>query len=232
MAEGASAAIDFDRVKVAAVTKVFGPTRALSGVTLDLVAQSVTVLRGQNGSGKSTLLQILSTLMRPTSGSVQYGAATAETGGAALRARIGVVSHASMLYPDLTARENLELRARLYGIDGPRECADKGIGSFELRAFADRPCRTLSRGQLQRVALAAALLPRPRLLLLDEPSTGLDLGSIDLLCTALGKVRTEDRTIVVLSTHDPAMSDRIADRVVTLERGGVASVEERAPAAA
>jgi heme exporter protein A len=228
VAEALSPAIDFDRVRVAGVTKVFGPTRALSGVTLDLPAQSVTVLRGQNGSGKSTLLAILSTLMRPTGGTVSYGKATAESGGAGLRARIGVVSHASMLYPDLTPRENLELRARLYGIGGPPARAEEAIGAFELRLFADRPCRTLSRGQLQRVALAAALLPRPRLLLLDEPTTGLDLGSVDLLCGALDKVRTADETIVVLSTHDPAMSDRIADRVVTLERGGVAGIEERA----
>lgn len=236
MAEEAAPAIDFDRVEVTGVTKVFGPTRALSGVTLELPAKSVTVLRGQNGSGKSTLLQILSTLMRPTGGRVSYGKATAESGGAGLRARIGVVSHASMLYPDLTPRENLELRARLYGIErapatprGSRKGAraEEAIGAFELRLFADRPCRTLSRGQLQRVALAAALLPRPRLLLLDEPTTGLDLGSVELLCAALEKVRTVDETIVVLSTHDPAMSDRIADRVVTLERGGVAGVEER-----
>ena len=227
MAEAGTAGIDFDRVRIAGVTKVFGPTRALSGLTLDFPARSITVLRGPNGSGKSTLLQILSTLMQPTNGSVTYGAATEATGGAQLRARIGVVSHASMLYPDLTPRENLTLRGRLYGVSDLRARVDEAIATFDVKGFADRPCRTLSRGQLQRASLAAALLPRPRLLLLDEPTTGLDLASVELLCSALERVRTEQGTIVVLSTHDPAMSDRVADRVVTLERGGVASVEDR-----
>jgi heme exporter protein A len=216
-----------ERVRVEAVTKVFGPTRALAGVTLELVAGTVTVLRGPNGSGKSTLLQILSTLMRPTSGSVRYGEVAAEGGGALLRARLGVLWHASLLYPDLTARENLELRARLYRVGEPRRAAERAIAQFDLGHFADGTCRTLSRGQLQRVALAAALLPRPRLLLLDEPTTGLDAGSVDVLCRALDEVRAGPRTIVALSTHDPAVAERVGDRIVTLERGAVAGVTER-----
>ena len=213
--------IDFQGVRVAAVTKVFGPTRALAGVSLDLTAATITVLSGPNGSGKSTLLQILSTLMQPTSGTVEYGSTSARQGGAALRARIGVVSHASMLYPDLTPRENLAVRARLYRVDA---APDAALAALAVDGFSDRPCRALSRGQLQRVALAAALLPRPRLLLLDEPTTGLDAGSVDLLCRALAHARTSEQAIVVLSTHDVAIAERLADRRVMLDRGAVTAI--------
>jgi len=195
---------------------MYGPTRALSGVDLELGAGLVTVIEGPNGAGKSTLLEILSLLSRPTRGTLRFGKHDAWRERQQLRGTLGVLAHAAMLYPDLTGRENLALFARMYGI------AERRIGElgerFEATGFWDRPTRTYSRGQLQRVALARALLHEPRLILLDEPSTGLDVRATERLVEAVVVERARG-AIVVLVTHDLPLSERLADRRVRLLRG-------------
>lgn len=209
----------FERVEARGLVKVFGATRALAGVDLDFEAGCVTVVEGPNGSGKSTLLAILAQLARPTKGEVRYGALGAA--GAELRRHIGVLAHAAMVYPDLTGRENLHLFARLYGVGDPAARIAALMERFELGAFFERTARTWSRGQLQRVALARALLHEPKLVLLDEPSTGLDVRSVDRLASAIEAERARG-AICVLITHDTALADRLGDRRVRLERGRVA----------
>jgi ABC-type multidrug transport system ATPase subunit len=160
---------------------------------------------------------VLSLLSRPTRGQLRYGEYD-PVRRPSLRAAIGLVAHAAMVYPDLDGRENLALFASLYGRQhGPAELA--AISErFELGRFMERPARTYSRGQLQRLSLARALLHQPRLLLLDEPSTGLDRRSVERLVSVMRQER-ERGAIVVLVTHDAALATELADRRLLLERG-------------
>ena len=211
---------ELDRVEVRGLVKTFGATRALGGVDLICAAGSVTVVEGPNGSGKSTLLTLIAQLGQPTRGSIRYGARSAQAWGSALRQEVGLVAHASMLCPDLTVRENLDLFADLYG--APRVRVQIVIERFALGGFADRPVRTLSRGQAQRTSLARAVVHGPSLLLLDEPSTGLDADSVSRLVTLI----TEERgrgVIVIAVTHDSLLAEKVADQRLRLERGRVAS---------
>lgn len=218
-------ALDFSTVEARNLVKLFGPTRALSGIDLSLEAGVVTVIEGPNGAGKSTLLDILSLLARPTRGTLRFGKYDAWHERKALRGKLGVLAHAAMLYPDLSGRENLKLFARMYGVSEAR------IGAFGERfdatGFWDRPVRTYSRGQLQRVALARALLHEPRLILLDEPSTGLDVRANEQLIAAVRAERARG-AIVALVTHDTALASALADRRVALSRGRIATSERAA----
>jgi ABC-type multidrug transport system ATPase subunit len=213
----------FDRVETRGLTKVYGPTRALSGVDATFTAGTVTSVEGPNGSGKSTLLSLLALIATPTRGTIRFGErdATKQPG---LRRHIGVLAHAAMVYPDLNAYENLALFASLHDLPVDRTL-DRERERFGLGAWANRPARTYSRGQLQRVALARALLHEPILLLLDEPSTGLDASSNERLIEAVKRER-ERGAIVVLVTHDQALSERIADRRLKLSQGRVDSDSE------
>ncbi|AKF08930.1 ABC transporter ATP-binding protein [Sandaracinus amylolyticus] len=221
--------IDFERVDARGLVKTFGPTRALAGVDVALRAGLVTVIEGPNGSGKTTLLGILSLLVRPTRGTVRFGSHDALASADALRATIGVLAHAAMVYPDLTGAESLALAAKLHGVRD----ADRRIAAlrerFEIGPFGERPTRTYSRGQLQRIALARALIHEPRLLLLDEPSTGLDPASVDRLIAAV-RVERARGAIVVLVTHDVPLAEAIGDRRVRLSRGRVEQDEPLAGA--
>jgi ABC-type multidrug transport system ATPase subunit len=209
----------FDRVETQGLTKVYGPTRALSGVDLSFSAGTITSVEGPNGSGKSTLLSLLGLIASPTRGKILFGGRDAAR-TPSLRGQIGVLAHAAMVYPDLSAFENLELFAALYGLPA-RDAIERERARFGLDAWASRPARTYSRGQLQRVALARALLHEPALLLLDEPSTGLDASSLERLVNAVQLERTRG-AIVVLVTHDDALSQRIADRRIRLSQGRLA----------
>jgi heme exporter protein A len=204
-------------VELRGVTKTFGPVRALVGVSARFAAGRVSVVRGENGSGKSTLLAIAGTLARPTSGEVTHGelGATREQ----VRSVLGWVGHESLCYPDLSGRENIELAARLYGID-ERTAFSRVNDRFELAAFVDRPLRTYSRGQRQRVALARALVHAPRLLLLDEPTTGLDARSVERLRDVVREEATRGAVVIVV-THDAAFASAVADHEIELARGRV-----------
>ena len=213
--------MQFDRVEVKGLVKIYGATRALIGVDAGFDAGNVTVIEGPNGSGKSTLLNILGQLVRPTRGTITYGSEGALTGGE-LRAAIGILAHAAMVYPDLSARENLALYTRLYSLSDPEKRLAESIERFEIGRWGERAARTYSRGQLQRLALARALLHRPQLLLLDEPSTGLDVRGVERL---VGTVEAERKrgAVVVLITHDPGLAERLADKRIALKRGKVVS---------
>jgi heme exporter protein A len=202
-------------VKVEGVTRTFGSTAALRGIDAAFAGGAITTLEGPNGSGKSTLLAILGTLIAPTSGRVVYGTVGDVTIG--IRKQIGWVSHDSHCYPDLTARQNVELAAALYGVDGGAGW-EATSARFSIAALEGRPVRQLSRGQRQRVALARALVHAPSLLLLDEPTTGLDAEGIERLLAAVVEEAARG-CIVVLVTHDTAVSERVAHRRLYLQQG-------------
>ncbi len=215
-------ALDFVSVEARGIVKVFGATRALAGVDLSLSAGEITVIEGPNGAGKSTLLEILSLLSRPTRGTLFFGKLDAWKERSQLRGTLGVLAHAAMLYPELSGRENLQFFARIYGASEARvnELGER----FDATNFWERPARTYSRGQLQRMSLARALLHSPRLLLLDEPSTGLDVRASGQLVEVVKAERARG-SIVALITHDVALADELADRRVRLSRGRVSAEE-------
>ena len=211
------------RVGVRRVSKEDVPVRALADVTLEARSGQVVAVMGPNGAGKSTLLGILALVMRPTRGDVLFDGGAVRAAEPAVRRRIGLLSHQPLVYPDLTGRENLELFARLYGVDGPSAAVARlaerlGLGRF----FFDRPARVLSRGQLQRVALARALVHEPALLLLDEPAAGLDAAAIERIAGAVGE-HAERGGITVVVTHEPELAARIATRAVMLRGARVVS---------
>ena len=214
------------RVELRAVTKTYGPVRALVGVTVEFVAGRVSMVVGPNGSGKSTLLSILGTLTRPTSGKVSHGSLGRSR--EQVRTVLGWVGHDSLCYADLTGRENIELAARLHGLP-PHPAFEAARARFELGSFAERPFRTYSRGQRQRVALARSLVHAPKLLLLDEPTTGLDTKSIDALRGVLRDEAARGAVVVVI-THDEAFASAAGDVRVTLERGRIKTREDEGAA--
>lgn len=199
------------------VTKTYGPVRALRGVSLRFAPGEVSVVTGANGSGKSTLLALLGTLARPTSGSVRHGALGRTR--SEVRSTLGWLGHDALCYPDLTGRENVELAAELHGIAGADAFA-AADARFGLAGFADRPFRTYSRGQRQRVALARALVHEPRLVLLDEPTTGLDASAVSAL-EAVVREEAARGCVVVVVTHDEAFVERVAGVRIRLDRGRV-----------
>ena len=217
----------FNQVSVEKVTRVYGATRALAGVTLTFRAGEVCSVEGPNGAGKSTLLLVLATLVKPTAGAVRYGDYKLPDDREDIRGAIGLVGHEAMVYPDLTVRESLALMASLHDLPSPDARIAEVLRAVSLADLADRPARTLSRGQLQRLALARAELHDPSLLLFDEPTTGLDAAATERLAQAVDRHRREGR-VVVLVTHDLPFAARVADVRVTLERGKVARVDRRA----
>jgi heme exporter protein A len=215
-----------DALALRGVGKTYAGRRALIDVSATFTPGRVSAVLGPNGAGKTTLLGILSTLVPPTKGEVRWNGETLGRASAA-RARIGYVGHDPGVYGDLTARENLVLFAELYGVADPTAraaamLARVGLGDAPVVA----PARTFSRGMLQRLALARALLHEPALLLFDEPSAALDPAGAAWLQTELVAERDAGR-IVVLVTHDLDAAASVAEHVLVLRRGRVAHDEVR-----
>ena len=214
---------DFDVLDVRDVSRHYGRRRALARVSLTCRASEVVGLFGPNGAGKSTLLGIVSTLVRPSTGEVRYGTRSAGELGDALRGRIGFVGHEVFLYGDLSARENLEFFGRLYRVPDLQARVTDALEQARLVDRAHDRVGGFSRGLRQRLALERALLHRPRLLLLDEPFTGLDDESAYLLVSRLSALRATG-AIVLISTHDFDVAEGVVDRIVCLRAGRLREV--------
>jgi heme exporter protein A len=208
------------RIEVRGVTRSFGATFALRGVSVAFESGTISLLEGPNGAGKSTLLAIIGTVIRPNSGSVWYDPIGDEPGE--VRRHLGWVAHESHCYRELGARANVSLAARLHGAD-ERAAWSRVAERFDIAHLAERSVGTLSRGQKQRVALARALVHEPSVLLLDEPWTGLDLKSTELLERALREER-ERGTLIVVVSHGEGIAERLGAQRVRLENGRVASL--------
>ncbi|MCC6676426.1 MAG: ABC transporter ATP-binding protein [Phycisphaerales bacterium] len=194
--------------------------RVLSGISLEIPVGAAVSLLGANGAGKSTLLRLLSTLVAPTDGRLRLFGFDGSRATAALRARIGLVGHQSMLYRDLSLLENLEFFGKLYGVPAPRERAMHLITRLGLAGREHDPVRALSRGMTQRVAVARALVHSPPLLLADEPFSGLDASSAAALEELFEALRSGGTTIIMAS-HDVAQSLRLSRRIIALRAGRV-----------
>jgi heme exporter protein A len=205
--------------------KRFGPVRALRALDLDVHAGSTLAVIGPNGAGKSTLLRLLSGLTRPSGGVLRVG--RSEGDRRSRRGQVGLIAHASFLYPTLTARENLILAARLYEVARPAERADALLEEQELTAVANRRAGGFSRGMAQRLSIARGLVHDPEIVLLDEPFSGLDPRAASRLAGRLGALRTASRT-VVLVTHDLARAAALSDEVLLLVRGESVALPPRA----
>jgi len=186
---------------VADLARAFGHVRALRGISFALGAGDVLAVFGPNGAGKTTLLKILAGLLRPDRGTVRIHDQPLVRGDAVQRRRLGLISHASLCYDGLTAAENLGFYARLYDLPDPDGVARAALAGVGLEARADTITWTMSRGMLQRLAIARALLHDPEIVLLDEPFTGLDQRAAGALKDQLVRLRAERRT-VVLVTHN------------------------------
>ena len=218
--------MDFGRVQFVDVSRTFGRRRALNRVSLSAAAGTITALLGHNGAGKSTLLSVAATLLRPTSGTVLFGDTTAESGGAALRARIGLLGHDLYLYQELSAAENLRFFAQVYALDDVERRIDEALERAGLSDRRDDIVAGFSRGMRQRLALERALIHGPRLLLLDEPFTGLDEAAREALRTRLRGAR-EAGAIILLTTHDMTAIAGLTDVAVSLVDGRLADREGR-----
>jgi heme ABC exporter ATP-binding subunit CcmA len=201
--------------------------RVLRDIDLTLAPGEALAVAGPNGAGKTTLLRLLAGLMRPTGGEIRVLGRPLTRGDGAVRRALGLVSHQSLLYDDLTLRENLEFVARLYDLDRPRETAFAALEAAGLATRADESPRRLSRGLTQRAAIARALLHRPRVLLLDEPFTALDAASADRLREELRRRLAEGLGLVIV-THHLSEVWEVASRIAVLVEGRWAAEEFRA----
>jgi ABC-type multidrug transport system ATPase subunit len=207
-------------IRLRRVSKAFGGQLALNDVDLEIPQGSYVAVMGANGAGKTTLLKIIAGLAAPTKGSVTIAGIEMRKAGPKLRALVGVVSHESMLYPDLTARENLMFHARLFGVEHPKDAVAEAAELLAVQRVLDRPVRVLSRGTRQRVALARALLHRPAVILLDEPYTGLDEAAALSLSSLLEELNTPERVLMV-TLHDVARAISGPERLIVLSSGRI-----------
>jgi len=218
---------DFDAVQLVDVSRHFGRRRALSRISLTLRSGDIVGLLGPNGAGKSTLIGVLATIVAPTSGEVRYGGGTVRDLGPLLRRRIGVLAHELYLYPELSAQQNLAFFADLYALDVDRTVA----AALDRANLADRALDevgSFSRGMRQRLALERALLHQPRLVLLDEPFTGLDDRSVGAVADRLRGLAA-DGAIVIVATHDLDVAEGLVTRVALVRDGKLLADEPALP---
>ena len=205
-------------IEVHRLIKRFGPKMVLRGLEFEVGEGEFVALLGPNGAGKTTFLRILSSLSRPTLGLVRIAGYSLPQESAAVRRRLGVVSHLPLLYGDLTAEENLQFYGRMYGVTA----MERRIGEvLELVGLANRRrdlVRTFSRGMQQRLAIGRAVLHDPEVLLMDEPHTGLDQDACEMLDDVLRQVAARGRT-VVMTSHDLSRAQDLAGRFDVLSRG-------------
>ena len=187
-------------IRAERLTRTFGARRAVDGVSVELAAGDCLALFGPNGAGKTTLLRMFGGLLKPTGGTASIDG-VALPGGPEVRAKVGVLSHHTLLYDALSARENVEFAARLYGVPNVRAAADLALQRMGASEYANAPVRRLSRGMQQRVSIARAMVHRPGVILADEPFTGLDASGAAALASLFAELRDSGATLVIV-THN------------------------------
>jgi heme exporter protein A len=212
-------------IEIKGLTKSFGNHLALRGVDLEVGEGEVVAILGPNGAGKTTLIQVLATLINPSSGKVVIGGLNLKSNAEEIRRRIGVVTHQTFLYSNLTAYENLEFYSLMYDVPQHKERIYEVASLVGMTSHLHERVGTLSRGMQQRLSIARSLLHKPAIMLLDEPETGLDQQAISLLWQAL-RVEGEKRTIIH-TTHSPERGLEQSDRLLILAQGKIAYERSR-----
>jgi heme exporter protein A len=213
-------------IHVRKLVKRFGLRTVLRGLEFHVEPGEFVALLGPNGAGKTTFLRILASLSRPTLGEVWIAGYRLPSQAAAVRRRLGVVSHQPLLYGELTAEENLRFYARMYGVEQSSRQISEVLDLVGLHARRRDLVRTFSRGMQQRLAIGRAVLHDPDVLLLDEPHTGLDQDASAMLDTILQEVAARGRT-VVMTSHDLSRAADLASRFDVLSRGVITASAKR-----
>jgi heme exporter protein A len=214
-------------IEVRKLVKRFGLKTVLKGVDFDVQPGEFVALLGPNGAGKTTFLRILASLSRPSMGVVKVAGFALPAHSAAVRQRLGVVSHMPLLYGDLTAEENLQFYGRMYNLPALDKRISAVLEMIGLSARRRDMVRTFSRGMQQRLAIGRAVLHDPDVMLFDEPYTGLDQDASEMLDGVLKNVAAAGRT-VVMTSHDLARAEDLATRFDILSRGVIAASATRA----
>jgi ABC-type multidrug transport system ATPase subunit len=212
-------------LEVRDLSRTFGARKALDGVSFELPRGAFLSIFGPNGAGKTTMLKVLSTLTNPSKGSARVVGLDVVQDAVELREHIGFISHNPLLYPDLSAEENLEFFAEIYCIDNPKERVRELLTAVELDHRRFDAVRTFSRGMTQRLSIARALLHHPEVIFLDEPYSGLDPHAMDILDSLIASVRSE-HTFVMIS-HDLQKGLELCSHALILARGKVVLFDER-----
>lgn len=215
-------------IQTRSLSKVFGHRRVLSQIDLDVAEGESVALSGANGTDKTTLLRLLASVLRPSTGEVRWFGRPAG-GNPADRRLIAMVAHETFLYSHLSLRENLIFAARMCDVRRPASRADELLRNIGLASHAHRSPARISQGMRQRLAVARALVHDPRILLLDEPFSGLDAQGADWLLNLLLHLRDRGRTLC-FAVHDERKVERLAHRVLRLESGRLEELERDGPA--
>jgi heme exporter protein A len=205
-------------IEVRHLRKAFGTLKAVDGLDFELKQGEFLTVFGPNGAGKTTLIKILSGLTQPSSGTARVAGFDVTEGHPEMRKEIGVISHSTALYADLTPLENLMFFARMHGLEQPEDKALKVIEEVGLSRRRNDRVRTFSRGMLQRLSIARAVLHDPAILFLDEPFTGLDLHATNVLKEHLQRLHDRRRTIL-MTTHDISCGLEMCDKVALQVQG-------------
>lgn len=213
-------------IEVKQVSKYFGKKVALDNVSLTLNKSESLTLFGPNGAGKSTLLKIMSTLLHPSSGDVNICGISINDDKPSIRKYIGIISHDSFLYGNLTAKENLFFFGKLYGVKNLKDRVDELLDKFNLSIHRDTLVRTFSRGMSQRLAIARAIIHDPEIIYLDEPYTGLDPQASDSLTNILFGFHSEKKTMII-TTHDLEKGWTTATKIAILSCGKIRLFEDK-----
>lgn len=212
-------------LEVRDLSRTFGARKALDNVSFDLPRGAFLSIFGPNGAGKTTLLKVLSTLTAPSKGKARIMGLDVVEDAVELRERIGFISHNPLLYPDLTAEENLEFFADLYCIEDPKARVKELLTAVELDHRRLDAVRTFSRGMIQRLSIARSLLHKPDVIFLDEPYSGLDPHAMDILDSLIAQIRAE-HTFVMIS-HDLQKGLELCSHALILARGRIVLLDER-----
>ena len=212
-------------IRTKKLSKVFGNRKAVDNVTIEVPQGAFLSIFGPNGAGKTTLLRVLSTLSRATSGTAMLMGVDLKDEPDKARDHIGLISHNSMLYPDLTAEQNLMIYARLYGVANPEARVMELLEAVELKHRRLDVVRTFSRGMTQRLSIARALIHDPGVVFLDEPYSGLDPHAVEIFDELIEQQR-EGRTFVMVS-HDLQKGFAMCTHALVLARGRVVAFDEK-----
>jgi len=207
-------------IKATNLSKKIGAKTILRGIDLHIPKSQFVTVFGPNGAGKSTLLKTLALLMKPSTGDIIINGFDVKKDPVAISKQLGVISHQSFLYENLTARENLQFYGRMYDVPDPGDRICEVLDQVGLEFSLHDPVRTFSRGMQQRLAIARAILHNPAVLFLDEPYTGLDPHAIQILNSVLARLNNDNRTIFMI-THNFEEGLDITDRVLFVVKGRI-----------